>query len=94
MSLPEDKAWFPAKRHGYGWGLPTRWQGWVVFAGYLAGLIVPNFFLRSGRSALGYVAYAIVLSTVLVAICSWKGVKPRWRWGDEEKPGRPRTDPR
>ncbi len=24
--------WFPVKRYGWGWGLPVRWQGWVVFA--------------------------------------------------------------
>ena len=23
--------WFPAKRFGWGWGLPLSWQGWVVF---------------------------------------------------------------
>ena len=23
--------WFPAKRYGYGWGLPHTWQGWIVF---------------------------------------------------------------
>lgn len=24
------KYWFPAKRFGWGWGLPSAWQGWVV----------------------------------------------------------------
>lgn len=84
MSLPEDKAWFAAKRYGYGWGLPLRWQGWVVFAGFLVGLIVPSFFLRSERAVLGYVAYSIVLGIALVGICMWKGVRPRWRWGGDD----------
>jgi len=25
-----DRYWFPARRYGWGWGLPTAWQGWVV----------------------------------------------------------------
>ena len=39
MSLPEDEAWFPAKRYGYGWGLPIRWQGWVVSVLYFGVVI-------------------------------------------------------
>jgi hypothetical protein len=31
--------WFPAKRYGWGWGLPCTWQGWLVLAAYL-GLMV------------------------------------------------------
>ena len=38
MSLPRDKAWFPAKRYGYGWGLPSRWQGWVVMLVFFGAL--------------------------------------------------------
>ena len=32
MNEPE-KYWFPAKRYGWGWGLPSTWQGWIVLAG-------------------------------------------------------------
>jgi hypothetical protein len=28
--------WFPAKRYGWGWGLPVAWQGWVVLLAWLA----------------------------------------------------------
>src|SRR6266702_3273794 len=28
----DGKYWFPAKRYGYGWGIPTTWQGWLVLA--------------------------------------------------------------
>jgi hypothetical protein len=28
---PGRKIWFPAKRYGWGWGLPCCWQGWVFF---------------------------------------------------------------
>jgi hypothetical protein len=31
--MPQDpEYWFPAKRYGWGWGIPVTWQGWVVFA--------------------------------------------------------------
>ena len=26
----ERKYWFPAKRYGWGWGMPNTWQGWLV----------------------------------------------------------------
>ena len=26
--------WFPAKRYGWGWGLPISWQGWIVLIAY------------------------------------------------------------
>jgi hypothetical protein len=27
-----SRYWFPAKRYGWGWGLPVTWQGWAVLA--------------------------------------------------------------
>ena len=26
------KYWFPRKRYGWGWGVPSAWQGWWVLA--------------------------------------------------------------
>jgi len=31
--------WFPAKSSGFGWGPPTKWQGWVFLAVWVALLI-------------------------------------------------------
>lgn len=28
--------WFPAKKYGWGWGMPATWQGWLVLGAYLA----------------------------------------------------------
>lgn len=84
MSLPKDKAWFPAKTYGWGWGFPTRWQGWVVMVAFVAALIFPGIRIVT-RSQAGYVAYAVGLCVLLVAICLWKGEAPAWRWGD--RPG-------
>lgn len=40
----QKKYWFPAKKYGYGWGLPVTWQGWVVVVSYLV-LITATVFL-------------------------------------------------
>ena len=30
--MPDKKEyWFAAKTYGWGWGLPTVWQGWLVY---------------------------------------------------------------
>jgi len=86
MSLPKEKAWFPAKKYGYGWGLPSRWQGWCVFIGYLLGILIPSLFLRSPGRIPVYLVFVALLSVALVAICRWKGEAPHWhRGGGDEK---------
>ena len=71
--------WFPAKRYGWGWGLPSAWQGRVVLGvfsllvGAGAAVLLPNF----GPTA--FVAYCIILCVLLVAVCWFKGEPPRWR---------------
>lgn len=37
--------WFPAKKYGYGWGLPVKWQGWVAFIGLLGLGLAPVLYL-------------------------------------------------
>ena len=81
MQPTGKQVWFPAKKYGWGWGLPNCWQGWVVFTVYL-GLLFGGAFLVSKHTGL-YVGYASTLSIVLIIICYLKGEKPRWRWGKE-----------
>jgi Gpi18-like mannosyltransferase len=84
MSLPKDQAWFRAKRYGYGWGLPARWQGWLVSALY--SFSIGFLGLRFERSrAIEFATCVIVLTSLLVAVCAWKGEKPKWRWGGRNK---------
>ena len=83
MPLPKDKAWFPSKRYGWGWGPPQRWQGWVVSVGFIVALIAGAGLVEKHPAY--YAAYAIALGGVLVAICYWKGEAPRWRWGEDDK---------
>jgi hypothetical protein len=81
----ERKYWFPAKRYGWGWGIPSSWQGWLVLAGF-AGLLVAGSFLVPPGTALGpYLSYVAVLCALLVGVCWLKGEPPRWRWGNDER---------
>lgn len=79
----EVRYWFPAKRYGWGWGLPTNWQGWAVFGVFIALLIGGAVAIPVGRSPGTFVVYAVILSLVLCGVCWWKGEPPRWRWGGE-----------
>lgn len=78
--MNEKHIWFPAKK--YGWGLPCCWQGWVVYAVWLALLCTGGIFLALHSIGL-YVFYAIVLGIALFIVVSIKGEKPHWRWGKD-----------
>ncbi len=82
MPLPKDQAWFAAKTYGWGWGLPLRWQGWVVMLCFIGALVGGTPIAEKDVTL--FIGYAIVLSFVLVVICWWKGEAPRWRWGGRE----------
>jgi hypothetical protein len=73
--------WFPAKRYGWGWGLPTAWQGWLVFVGYILLLVVGAFLFPPREALHAYLAYVVALSAALIGVCWLKGEPPRWRWG-------------
>jgi len=73
--------WFPAKRYGWGWGLPLSWHGWVVLAVFV-GLLGVGFLIFSPNKELGpLLAYVALLSALLIAVCWLRGEPPRWRWG-------------
>ena len=76
--------WFPAKRYGWGWGIPAAWQGWLTLAVYFALVFGGIPFVRVSKGDAAYVAYTFALTIVLVAICWLKGEPPRWRWGGDE----------
>jgi hypothetical protein len=82
VPLPADKAWFRAKTYGWGWGLPARWQGWVVMLAFVGALIGGSPLAKPNPVV--FVAYSIALGVGLIGICYWKGERPRWRWGADE----------
>ncbi len=68
----EEKVWFPAKKYGWGWGLPCTWQGWLVAALWLVLLCAGAVALAPEHIGL-YVAYAVALSLVLFGVLLLKG---------------------
>lgn len=82
MSLPKNEAWFPAKKYGYGWGVPQRWQGVLTLIIYFLGLFGSIVLLGPHR---GYLFAVIALWTIgFLSVCAWKGESPRWRWGNDD----------
>lgn len=77
----EDRYWFPAKRYGWGWGLPTRWQGWLVLAIFvlLVGVLVRVFPPQATLAP--FIVGVLVLIAAFMAICYVKGEPPKWRRG-------------
>jgi hypothetical protein len=75
----DEKIWFPAKRYGWGWGLPVAWQGWLVVCGYLSLLIVGSVTLLPQAFA-AYATFVVIVSAAFVWLCWLKGERARWRW--------------
>ena len=79
----QTKFWFPAKKYGWGWGLPVAWQGWVVLVAFVLLLIAGVFLFPPGREVAAFFLYTVAITVVLVIICYIKGEPPAWRWGDK-----------
>lgn len=75
--------WFPAKRYGWGWGFPVRWQGWTTLIAYLLLIAVVCVLFQPARHPLAFILLVTLLSLALVAVCWLKGEPPRWRWGKD-----------
>ena len=91
MSELPRKYWFPAKRYGWGWGLPLTWQGWVFLIVWSAALAVGAGLLAPHHRLL-YAIFLVAMVAVIFLVCYAKGEPPRWRWGDrdqEPRDGRP-----
>jgi hypothetical protein len=76
----EPEYWFRAKRYGWGWGLPIKWQGWAVFVLWLVIFLYGVRYFAYRHSLLHFV-FASGMVILLLVICYWKGEPPRWRWG-------------
>ena len=79
----ERKYWFRAKRYGWGWGLPSTWQGWVVLIAYVCLVILSGRLLGSSDDSLLLPVSVAALTAGLIVVCLWKGEPPSWRWGGE-----------
>jgi len=82
MTEPRSTFWFPVKAYGWGWGLPVKWQGWVVLILYFALLLSGISYLIAQGGSRSILIYAAILTAVLVIIIFVKGERPaKWRWG-------------
>ncbi|NKF23092.1 hypothetical protein [Solimonas marina] len=68
--------WFPRRRFGWGWGMPVRWQGWIVLALSLALLFLGLTWLRPLYGQTLFVGYTALVCAALVFICWLKGAPP------------------
>ena len=82
MTNEKDGYWFPAKRYGWGWGVPRTWQGWVVLTVFAVFVALGAIF-RGWLGLIGFIAYTVLMSLALIVVCWLKGEPPRWRWGDQ-----------
>lgn len=79
----ENNYWFPRKRYGWGWGVPTKWQGWAVLLGYIVGMVLLALVFPPDQKIAAYLVSVAALTGVLIWICSVKGEPPGgWHWGD------------
>ena len=65
MPTNSNEYWFPAKRYGWGWGLPSRWQGWVVLAIYAVLLLAGIVGLHPGTTQWSFVVYVMGVTALL-----------------------------
>ncbi len=82
MSVP-TKYWFPAKSYGWGWGMPSTWQGWVVLGAFSALIFGASILFPPHSAPLAFGATVFVLGAALVGICYAKGEPPGMRWGSK-----------
>jgi hypothetical protein len=80
---PEAQYWFPAKRYGWGWGLPATWQGWLVLVTFVGLLVAGSFIFPPDRFLVLYLLYTTLLALFLIGVCWLRGEPPKWRWGGD-----------
>jgi len=81
----ERDIWFPAKRYGWGWGPPVKWQGWLVLGSFVAAILYTSFRFPPSEDPLLFAIVVVASVVALMAVCWWKGERPGWRWGDGDR---------
>ena len=81
----DHRYWFPAKRYGWGWGLPATWQGWLVLAAFVGVLVADAIIFTPNRHPGMFITCVVVLNALLLLVCRLKGEPPRWRWGGDRR---------
>ncbi len=79
--MHKPRYWFPAKTYGWGWGIPSTWEGWVVMVSFMAAMLAGGLYLLPRYGEAVFFAFTFVCCMALLAICRAKGEPPAWRWG-------------
>ena len=61
----ERKYWFPAKRYGWGWGMPSTWQGWLVLAAFVVLVFAGSSLFPPGTELGRYLIYVACFADCL-----------------------------
>ncbi len=80
MANQNKEYWFPAKTYGWGWGLPSKWQGWAVVVLYVALAALGAVAFPPKQSIVQFASMLGVLTALLLAVC-WKTGEPQQRRG-------------
>jgi len=78
---PSRHYWFPAKRYGWGWGLPIAWQGWLVLGIFVALVLSAALFVLPWSGLLMFYVLVGFLVACLALVCWYTGEPSHWRWG-------------
>lgn len=72
--MKAQRYWFPVRpaRNGWGWGLPTTWQGWSAYLVYFAALI-GGIFLVASHGQWAIIAFSCVWAALFLGLMFWKG---------------------
>jgi lipoprotein signal peptidase len=73
LTAADDCYWFAAKRNGYGWGLPTAWQGWVIYAIVIGIVVGGYFYFELPADEISYALASLGAVAFLLAACFLKG---------------------
>ncbi len=71
--MPANDYWFPAKRIGWGWTLPTKWQGWVSLLAFGGLLLFGKVFVAPLNVSWLYAGYMLAVVVCLIGVCVLKG---------------------
>jgi hypothetical protein len=77
--------WFRAKKFGWGWGLPIRWQGWLVLAASVALIALIRWIFPPAIHPAGFFGGVAVVMATLIAVFWLTGEPPRWRSGNDAR---------
>jgi hypothetical protein len=75
MPRNREKAWFRVKKHGYGVGLPFKWQGWLLLVAYVSAVFLSALLHSETASLLVLLAF----TPVVLAVAYWR-CDDEWRW--------------